>query len=89
MEKAARKDEKALERVFYISAHSRWDAAGAEFHDSYMRRLLLLWGDIDFARVLARQPAATRRKILRTLSVGDRSIPELFPHTYAAASRDI
>src|SRR5437762_1219650 len=48
MERAARKDEKALERVFYISAHSQWDGAGAEFHDSYMRRLLLLWGDIDF-----------------------------------------
>jgi hypothetical protein len=89
MEQAARKNEKALERVFYISAHSQWDGAGAEFHDSYMRRLLLLWGDIDFAQVLARQPTATRHYLLHTLTLGgqDRSIRELFPHTYAAASR--
>ena len=85
MEKAAEKDEKALERIFYISTHSEWDGAGGEFHTSYMRRLLLLWGDVDFARVLALQPAETRRKILRTLNLGgqDRFFPELFPHTAA------
>ena len=88
MVQAATKDEHALERLFYISAHSSWDTSPGECHTGAMRRMLLVWGDIDFARVLARQPARTRRKVVHNLNwaVPDPAIPYLFPHTYAVAN---
>ncbi len=86
---AATKDESALKRLFYISANSDWDAAGGELHTSAMRRMLLLWGDIDFARVLGRQPLIIRQKVLAFLTEHGRdpSVAHLFPHTYAAGGR--
>jgi hypothetical protein len=89
LHKAATKSEPALERLFQISASSSWDAAGAEFHFSHMRRMLLLWGDHDFAVVLARQPKTVRREILQAISFSgpDPAIPYLFPRTYSAATK--
>ena len=86
LRRAAAKDAAALGRLFQISATSRWDAAGAEFHFSHMRRMLLLWGDQDFAQVLIRQPKNIRQRVLHSLNAPDPALPHLFPRTYAAAT---
>jgi len=88
LQKAAAKDPHALHQLFYISANSKWDAAGAELHVSSMRRMLLTWGDIDFSKALAQQPKAIRQKVLDHLSfaTNDPSIKYLFPYTFIAAT---
>lgn len=87
LQRAAAKDERALRRLFHISAESRWSASGSEFHRGTMRRLLLVWGDADFAGVLAQQTVAVRQHILHVLSAHeDPAIPHLFPRTYAAGT---
>jgi hypothetical protein len=88
LRQAAGKHGDALERLFAISARGLWDVAAAEFHHSNMRRMLLVWGDADFARVLARQPRAIRRAVDEALSWPQESeFRHHFPQTYAVAKK--
>jgi hypothetical protein len=85
---AARKDKQALERLFAISAAGDWDAAGAEFHSSHMRQILVVWGDAEFSNVLPRHPLSVRRAIGDTLSWPEESeFRSEFPRTYSVATK--
>jgi hypothetical protein len=85
---AARKDKQALERLFAISAAGDWDAAGAEFHSSHMRQLLVVWGVAECSNGLSRQPRSVRRAIGDTLSWPEESeFRSEFPRTYSVATK--
>jgi hypothetical protein len=48
--RAAKKDSRALARLFYIDSETQWDAAGGELQNSVMRQMLLVWGRLRFRR---------------------------------------
>jgi hypothetical protein len=89
VKRAARKDRKALSRLFYIDAHASWDAAGAELQNSVMRQMLLLWGDYDFALVLGHQPREIQKHVCSNFRMEpyDKSFSVLFPHTAEIMNR--
>jgi hypothetical protein len=83
--RAAKKDGRALKRLFYIDAKTSWDAAGGEVQNSVMRQMLLIWGDYDFAEALARQPIEIRKAVSSNFRIQpqDKNFAILFPLTAA------
>jgi hypothetical protein len=89
IKRAARKDSHALARLFYIDWKTQWDAAGGELHNSVMRQMLLIWGDYDFAAVLARQSVEIQKSVSSNFRMQpqDAHFAILFPRTAAIGDR--
>jgi hypothetical protein len=89
VKRCAKKDLRALKRLFYIDAKTRWDAAGGELQNSVMRQMLLVWGDYDFAAALADQPLEVQKAVCSNFGFQpqDKSFPILFPRTGAIRNR--
>ena len=87
--RAAKKDSRALVRLFYIDSKTQWDAAGGELQNSVMRQMLLIWGDYDFAEALARQPVEIQRGVSSNFRMQPQDVhfAILFPRTAAIGDR--
>ena len=87
--RAAKKDTRALARLFYIDSKTQWDAAGGELQNSVMRQMLLIWGDYDFAAALARQSIEIQKAVSGNfrLRSQDKRFAILFPLTAAIGNR--
>jgi hypothetical protein len=87
--RAAKKDSRALARLFYIDSKTQWDAAGGELQNSVMRQMLLIWGDYDFAGALAHQPVEIQKGVSSNFRMQpqDKRFAILFPRTAAIGDR--
>ena len=86
---AAKKNQRALSRLFLIDSKTSWDAAGGEVQNSVMLQMLLIWGDHDFAAALSHEPVEIQKNVTSNFGGQPRArdFAILFPSTAAIRNR--
>ncbi len=80
---ALNKDPKALHTLFRLTADNVFDGAGADSHSCVLWTLMTEWGDRDFSRALAAEPAQTRQSVITFLDyAADADYSKTYPLTY-------
>ena len=84
LDAALKRDRRALHTLFQLTADNAFDGAGADSHSCALWTLMAQWGDRDFAKALAAEPARIRQAVITFL---DYAAAEDYSKTYPLTHR--
>ena len=97
VDRAMRRDEKALRSLFWLTSHAGFDAASSEGHAAVLGNILRSIGDGSFGVVLSTESESTREAVLDGLrydfgvesgALTDELLSAWYPRTFTSRAAD-